>query len=439
MGESLIMFAKLLLGNTITLICYYLILKTYYKRKEWAKNHGMIFLGVWIALLFGYTFGNLLALAPVNLACTFLGFIIPAFLFYEVDNLRGIAYFLFLVVIMCLAEIILGLSFNLRVVNLQANYDYLTMAYNVLMNLIQISSTVLICIGGNKESNKEFDKVTIYFMIVPIVSIIIMINDMIRYSFSKSFDPEAFSEVSVTITLINIVVLVIMENYTNLMKKHIYLNDRNQKLENESDILFMSTKAMKEQLAITEKAMENDRIMRHDRRHFEATLLTLLQEGKAQDAEYLLNERLKVEPRTVAKYCENSTVNATIMYYFLKAKEAGIKVASELNIPQDLHGIDELQFAITIGNLLENAIHACEVLPEADRYINIRVIYNQQLLVEIENPCNEEVTFDEAGYPFSDKKGHGVGTKSIRAFVENNDSVIKYTCEDCVFKVRMIV
>lgn len=70
------------------------------------------------------------------------------------------------------------------------------------------------------------------------------------------------------------------------------------------------------------------------------------------------------EPHAYKKYCENTTVNAAIMHYVTMAERNDIKVTVSANIPYNT-GADEMQLAIAISNLLENAIHACEKVQEA--------------------------------------------------------------------------
>ena len=43
------------------------------------------------------------------------------------------------------------------------------------------------------------------------------------------------------------------------------------------------------------------------------------------------------------------------------------------------------------------------------------------------------------GHPFAEEDGHGVGTRSVLAFVDQTNSEIKYIAEDNRFKVRMII
>ncbi|WP_081675996.1 histidine kinase N-terminal 7TM domain-containing protein [Butyrivibrio sp. AC2005] len=216
------------------------------------------------------------------------------------------------------------------------------------------------------------------------------------------------------------------------------LKQREYQLKSDAAILEMAANSMRDRLSAAEELLTQDRAMRHDRRHFEALVLSLLQDGKVDEARKCLEERLSQEPRSSKRYCENTTVNAALMHYVTLAERNDIKVTVSANIPNKT-GVDDMQLAIAISNLLENAIHACEKLPETERSIEITAKYKQQLLLEIVNSCEGRCKLDEDGYPITDKEGHGIGTRSVLDFVKKTNSEIRYVAEDNRFKVRMII
>ena len=195
---------------------------------------------------------------------------------------------------------------------------------------------------------------------------------------------------------------------------------------------------MKERLQLTESSMQKYRVMRHDRRHFEALLYQLLEEGNTEEAKKYLAERLAMEPQPVMRYCENTTVNASISHYTACAKKENVPMTVSANIPSGL-SVNELELAIVISNLLENAIKACRKLPETQRYVKLTAKHKNQLLLEIENSCDGKVILDEEGYPFSRDENHGIGTRSVLAFVKKTDSEICYLADEMRFRVRMII
>lgn len=216
------------------------------------------------------------------------------------------------------------------------------------------------------------------------------------------------------------------------------LKQKEYKLKADAEALEMAANSMKDRLTATEEILSQDRTMRHDRRHFEALILSLIQDGKVNEARKCLEERLSQEPHSVKRFCENATVNAAITHYVTIAERNNINVKVAANIPFE-PGVDDMQLAIAISNLLENAIHACQKLPEAERFIELTGKFKQQLLLEIVNSYDGNVEFDENGYPVTTRVGHGIGTRSVLDFVKKTGSEIRYISEDNKFRVRMII
>ncbi len=216
------------------------------------------------------------------------------------------------------------------------------------------------------------------------------------------------------------------------------LKQREYQLKSDAAILEMATNSMKERLNATEEILSQDRAMRHDRRHFEALILSLLQDGKVDEAKKCLEERMSQEPRGSRSFCENTTVNAALMHYVAIAERNNIRVKVSANIPHNV-GVDEMQLAIAISNLLENAIHACDKVPEAERFIEVTAKYKQQLLLEISNSCQGIVKLDEDGHPVASEDDHGIGTRSVLDFAKKTGSEIRYIAGNDMFKVRMLI
>ncbi len=95
---------------------------------------------------------------------------------------------------------------------------------------------------------------------------------------------------------------------------------------------------------------------------------------------------------------------------------------------------------MVVSNLMENAIQACESLPDgANPYLRFNCRSVGRLLLELENPCTEDTTLDENGFPIAHEEGHGVGSKSVAAFAKKYDGELIYKIENGVFRVRLLV
>ena len=105
--------------------------------------------------------------------------------------------------------------------------------------------------------------------------------------------------------------------------------------------------------------------------------------------------------------------------YLRKAQRSGIRVKNALAFPEEFSA-NPTELATALANALENAIKACEKLPDEQRLIEVKVISKPQFMIMIRNPFAGEVTINEEGLPESGQENHGFGTRSIAAFCHKN-------------------
>lgn len=217
------------------------------------------------------------------------------------------------------------------------------------------------------------------------------------------------------------------------------MREENQAIQAEREYLQLATAGMSERLRLLEEASAQNSRAAHDRRHFNNVLLGLLQNGQTAEATTLLQTQNQAVPKVSRSYCANPAVNAAVCHYAGIAQQAGITTEISLDIAADLD-VDMLELSMVVANLMENAIHGCEKLAQ-DRKPYIRFICRSvgRLLLEIENPCADDATLDENGYPVTRREGHGIGSRSVVAFAKKNDAELLYRIENGVFRVRLLV
>jgi len=429
-------------GGILSMFLYEYMQRTFYPRKEWTKDKKFLYFLVYaIDFIIAYALTEI-GYPILNLITTIASYMVPLFICFEVKNKRGIAYYVYYLVGSIISEIIISASLGgLRNgMQMETSYELMTPIASITMNLMEIIIILSLCRFGNKEKNNKYDVISQTFMVLPLISVSIMVVDNVLIAYNKipNFNKIQYVQLGVILLLINVVLFIIMEKYTAALKQEAAICDEKNRIEEDIRLMEIASKSMRDKLAISEQTVQQDRLMRHDRRHFESLILTLIQEGKTEEAEKYLEERLKAEPQAVRKYCDNTTINAAISYYENMAYRKGIKTEISTNIPNELK-VDEMELAIVISNLMENAIHACEKLPAEYRTIKIRAKYKNQLLLVVENPYEGEILLDEGGYPCTMEFDHGVGTKSIQYFVKKTESEISYNTENKKFTVRMII
>ena len=429
-------------GDFLTIYLFGYMQRTFFEKKNWIKDKlwlvPVIYLLDW-CMVFA---ANLQEIPPLNFLSMLAAYMIPLFLIYRVKRFRDLSNFWFYMVGTMVIEVVLGISggYLNNEMGFRTRYELITPQAAVITNFMEIILVITICRFGSKEKNKKSDYMSLMLMAMPLVSVVLIVVDMFLLAMGKydHFNSGQFLRMAVLLVIVNIAVFVILEKYTGLMKHEMELVQEKTKLESDAYLMEIAAKNMKERLQLTESSMQKYRVMRHDRRHFEALLYQLLEEGNTREAKKYLAERLAMEPHPVMRYCENTTVNAAVSHYMACAKMEKISMTVSANIPSGL-SVDELELAIVISNLLENAINACRKLPETERYVKLTAKYKNQLLLEIENSCDRKVILDEDGYPFSREEDHGIGTRSVVAFVNKTDSEICYLTEGTRFRVRMII
>ncbi|SES77752.1 sensor histidine kinase [[Clostridium] polysaccharolyticum] len=131
-------------------------------------------------------------------------------------------------------------------------------------------------------------------------------------------------------------------------------------------------------------------------------------------------------------------VQLLLDYKMEEAEQRGIRTSREIVLCQDIP-VDEYDSSVIINNAMNNAIEACEKLPEGERYI--RCIVNVQmgyLNFYFENPC-AGVTEKENGGLLTRKKNreeHGFGLQNIKEIVKKYDGILSYRVENGVFQLK---
>ena len=93
------------------------------------------------------------------------------------------------------------------------------------------------------------------------------------------------------------------------------------------------------------------------------------------------------------------------------------------------------------GNLLDNALEACEQIKEGERWIHIKMKKKNQLLyIEIVNAAkNTGIQTDENFVSKKDGVLHGYGMKNIRDIVEQYNGMFQCKSQEDRFEVVITI
>ena len=188
--------------------------------------------------------------------------------------------------------------------------------------------------------------------------------------------------------------------------------------------------------------IENTRRVRHDMRHFLATVEMMANAGEwDQLRTYIAETRNSSGIDEPLVFCDNAAVNAVLSYFAPKMKENSIESDIQIDMPRD-PGISSADLSILFANLTENAIEACSHQVSTERRISIHSSRrgDNTLLITFSNTFEIEPRTDRYGtYLSSKRQGCGVGIESVRAIVRRYNGRCSITAKDKIFTVRIML
>lgn len=175
-------------------------------------------------------------------------------------------------------------------------------------------------------------------------------------------------------------------------------------------------------------------IYQHDMRHHLRMIESFLSTGKVQQAEdYIKNVYSDIEAITPKRYCENETVNLLVSAFVQRAEKSDIQLLARVKLPRE-QPIPDTELCAVISNGLDNALRAAAATDkQVDFYCDIR---HNKLLIEIKNAYSGEIIIKN-GLPYTEKPGHGHGTKSIRAITESHHGICTFEAQNGIFTLRI--
>lgn len=211
-------------------------------------------------------------------------------------------------------------------------------------------------------------------------------------------------------------------------------------IQKENKFLMMKDELLMQKYLEVENKIEENRCMVHDMKH---NLLVLQEYVTSKDYEKLeeclgeMNNCFHQEQRSI--WTQNKIWDMVLSYKRNEAEQKGIKfVIDSVLVPS--FPFDDREGCSLFGNLLDNAIEACEKIDFGEKFINVKIEKQQQLLfLEIANSIKEEPQFqnNKLVTTKSEKSLHGYGLKSVKRIIDKYEGIISYQAKDRAFVVKL--
>lgn len=399
----------------------YLYLKSKYefKRKAW-----IIFISYFISFIVQYTtnffnspYLNLLSFFICNLSIVLICFssTLKQSLF-DVVLLEGI---------MITTEVVIMYLFSSIL-----EIDLLECKNNELIIFLETAATKIlyfiiayIISKFSKKANKYksvINKYSVLLFLMPVSSILV-ISSYAYLSFNYNVNKTTnflFTFSSLIMLISNIIIFIIHERIIDVLIKNTELELEQQKLHIINEEYYLEL----------EKQYDSSNILIHDIKKCLGSIKgLLLQNDNSKAIEYIDSIYDGYDIKQIKKYSNNKLINVIVSRYAQLCYNNNIEFSTDIR-DVNFSFIKDSEITALFDNLFENAFEATKKCP--NKFINIEVDYRNEnyIFIKMLNSINNKPLFQN-GLPITtkkDKKGHGIGIKSILKIVKKYHGNLDY-------------
>lgn len=399
----------------------YLYFKSKYefKRKTW-----IIFICYFISFIVQYT-TNLFNSPYLNLLSFFVCNLSVVLICFSSTLKQSLFDVVLLEGIMITTEVVIMYLFSSIL-----EIDLLECKNNELIIFLETAATkilyfiiaYIISIFSKKADKYKsvINKYSVLLFLMPVSSILV-ISSYAYLSFNYNVNITTnflFTFSSLIMLISNIIIFIIHERIIDVLIKNTELELEKQKLHiNEEYYIEL------------EKQYDSSNILIHDIKKCLGNIKgLLLQNDNSKAIEYIDSIYDGYDIKQIKKYSNNKLINVIVSRYAQLCYNNNIEFSADIR-DVNFSFIKDSEITALFDNLFENAFEATKKCP--NKFINIEVDYRNEnyIFIKMLNSINNKPLFQN-GLPITtkkDKKGHGIGIKSILKIVKKYHGNLDYT------------
>lgn len=188
----------------------------------------------------------------------------------------------------------------------------------------------------------------------------------------------------------------------------------------------------------TKEMYLNMRGWRHDYHNHIQGVKAYLSLGQIGEAAAYLDE-LDADLTHVDSYIRsgNLLADAILNSKLSLAEKAQIRVDCTAKLPEKL-ALSDVDLCVILGNLLDNAIEACEQIEPEKRFLRVyMVLIKEQLYISVQNAAKEILNFNERNYITSKRGQHGLGLMRMKLLVDKYEGCLNLQNEPGIFAAEV--
>lgn len=367
---------------------------------------------------------SLLSGTPLVPAIILTGFILYSFTYKGSRILSAVTVFL----AMLLAEIISGILLMSihggNLYDIQSNPLFYTQGV-ILSKLMMFIELNILNMFKEKDSS-ILNRKTVFSLSMIILSSIVSVYFIAMYVFNT--ESIISNTAALCVTLIIVIAFICTFNVFNTIVSAEKEKARSkQEQEHYKNLTAFYSQQQKHQQEIQK--------LNHDMKNVLIGISAAVDKQHNQKALQLISEYLD---KCVS--CDNDFGDDAISAVILSKKSVAERkgILFEQQVISSESKITDIDICILLGNMLDNAIEACENIDTGERKISlkIRTVANT-LYISCKNTCTAKKL--NLKTKKADKNNHGIGTKSMMSVIDKYSGHIKFDCINGEFTCEAVI
>lgn len=179
---------------------------------------------------------------------------------------------------------------------------------------------------------------------------------------------------------------------------------------------------------------------RHDWKHHIVAVLGYANQNDINGLKkYLADYQERYFTEDNSRICNIASLYILLQYYVRKAAQLHIEIFASTFVLEG-HKADVLDLTVVFGNLLENAMEACERMKEGKKFVKLRVQGEESgLLIIICENSFDGVLNEKGNKIMSRKEKGGIGLLSIESIAKKYNGDMRIESEEKKFRVKVIL
>lgn len=412
------------LVNIFDMYIIYRYMTIFFEDKFANRKLAIVMYGVRFSLLFLLGLIELPALVGFIM---YIAFIFAITLCYSASILKKCIVTIMIFMFAFIGETVIAVFVGLSGFDILGQNRQMDSFCKVIMELVFWMITLIVQKFQNVKGNTSVSKAfLIAIIVIPVSSV--YLEYMIFQQKNVDGNMASFSLLCVLST--NFILIYLYDSLAKLFRER-----------TKTAIIEREKEYYHEQAEVLKRQQEESKQFRHD---FKNRMVVI--EGMINDHQY---DRVLEYTRQIAKKMTqtnvysssgNLAIDSVINYKLSRAIEQGINVSADVVLPECVF-MDEDDIVVILGNLLDNAIEASQILDD-NMYISIDVKYDiGTLFIHVENRYDSIINRDGQRF-FTRKKDadlHGIGLQSVKTIIEKYNGEMEIEHDNGIFIVDILL